>query len=593
MNLQKIYMGEAFDAYEYFGAHLTDEGVVFRTYAPNAHKITVVGQFNGWQEQPMEQYYQSGVWTYFCKDAQPGQMYKLVVYGQNGRQEHCDPYGFGMELRPGACSIIRDLSEYQFTDEAWMKKRTRCYDKPLNIYELHLGSWKMKGRDWYRYDEIADGLIEYLQKHHYTHVEFMPLSEHPFDGSWGYQNTGFFAPTSRYGTAAQLMELIDKLHNAGIGAIMDFVPVHFAVDAYGLKEFDGTALYEYPHKDVGESEWGSYNFIHSRREVACFLQSAANYWLKEYHFDGLRMDAVSRLIYWQGDEKRGENGVTLNFLKVMNKGLHQLHPTAMLIAEDSTAYPGVTKDVDKGGLGFDYKWDMGWMHDTLKYLECYPYDRVNMSEKITFSIYYAWNECYILPFSHDEVVHGKKTIIDKLHGSYEDKFKQARLLYLYMMTHPGKKLNFMGNEIAMFREWDEKREPDWELLKIPAHDAFLTYMTALNRLYEENSALWTYDHTYDGFKWLENIIDNKCIFGYTRTDGANTILVLLNFSDKTAAIKPKMKGSTAILLDTNWDIFGGDAPCVGPASLSSEISPYTGAVYLITNKIKENNPPCS
>lgn len=584
MNLQKFYMGEAFDAYEYFGAHPDNGGVVFRTYAPNAQKIAVVGEFNGWREEPLEQLHQSGVWTGFSKDAKLGQMYKLVVYGQNGRVEHCDPYSFGMELRPGACSIIRDLTEYKFTDEIWMQNRTRCYDKPLNIYELHLGSWKMKGKDWYRYDEIADDLIAYLKTHHYTHVEFMPLSEHPFDGSWGYQNTGFFAPTSRYGTAAQLMELIDKLHNAGIGAIMDFVPVHFAVDAYGLKEFDGTALYEYPHKDVGESEWGSYNFIHSRREVACFLQSAANYWLKEYHFDSLRMDAVSRLIYWQGDEKRGENGSAINFVKVMNQGLHKLHPTAMLIAEDSTAYPGVTKDVDKGGLGFDYKWDLGWMHDTLKYLECHPYDRANMPEKITFSIYYAYNERYILPFSHDEVVHGKKTIIDKLHGSYEDKFKQVRLLYLYMLTHPGKKLNFMGNEIAMFREWDEKREPDWDLLKLPAHDSFLTYMTELNRIYNRYSAFWKLDHTYDGFKWVDNISDNRCVFGYTRTDGKDTVLTVLNFSDQAAVIAPDLNCKVSLLLDTDWECFGGQTKKVRKTLVTERIDGYSGQIYHIIKK---------
>lgn len=579
MNLQKFYMGEAFDAYEYFGAHLEDGGVVFRTYAPNAGRIAIVGQFNNWQEQPMEQLHQSGVWVGFSKDAKPGQMYKYVIYGHNGRVEHCDPYGFGMELRPGACSVIRDLSEYTFNDEKWMKKRTRAYDKPLNIYELHLGSWKMKGDKWYSYNEIADELIAYLKEYGYNYVEFMPLSEHPFDGSWGYQNTGFFAPTSRYGTAAQLMELIDKLHNAGIGAIMDFVPVHFAVDAYGLKEYDGTALYEYAHKDVGESEWGSYNFIHSRREVACFLQSAANYWLKEYHFDGLRMDAVSRLIYWQGDEKRGENGVTINFLKVMNKGLHALHPTAMLIAEDSTAYPGVTKDVEDGGLGFDYKWDLGWMHDTLKYFECHPYDRTYMPDKITFSIFYAYNERYILPFSHDEVVHGKKTIIDKLNGSYEDKFAQARLLYLYMMTHPGKKLNFMGNELAMFREWDEKREPDWDLLKMPAHDSFHHYIGELNSIYLKKKAIWKMDHTYDGFKWVDCKSDNKCIFGYTRTDGKQTLLTLFNFSDKEATIAPELDRKVTMLLNTDWELFGGKTPKSIKKSLIKTIPPFTGMLY--------------
>ncbi|MBQ8143461.1 MAG: 1,4-alpha-glucan branching protein GlgB [Butyricicoccus sp.] len=579
MDLQKFYTGECFDAYEYFGAHAESGGIIFRTYAPNAHRISVVGAFNGWQEQPMEQLHQSGVWTAFSADAKSGQLYKYVVYGQNGRVEHCDPYGFGMELRPGACSIIRDLSAYTFKDQKWMKKRTRCYDKPLNIYELHLGSWKMKDGRWYPYNEIADELIAYLKAHGCNYVEFMPLSEHPFDGSWGYQNTGFYAPTSRYGTAAQLMELIDRLHNAGIGAIMDFVPVHFAVDAYGLKEFDGTALYEYPHKDVGESEWGSYNFIHSRREVACFLQSAANYWLKEYHFDGLRMDAVSRLLYWQGDEKRGENGTAVNFIKVMNQGLHRLHPTAMLIAEDSTAYPGVTRAVDEGGLGFDYKWDLGWMHDTLQYLACHPHDRANMPDKITFSIFYAYNERYILPFSHDEVVHGKKTIIDKLHGSYEDKFRQARLLYLYMMTHPGKKLNFMGSELAMFREWDERREPDWDLLKMPAHDSFHRYIGELNRLYLRKKAFWALDHTYDGFKWADCKSDNKSVFGYTRTDNRETVAALFNFSDRAAAIDPDLTGRVTMLLHTDWEPFGGSTPRSAKRTLVKTLPPYSGVLY--------------
>lgn len=407
----------------------------------------------------------------------------------------------------------------------------------------------------------------------------MPLSEHPFDGSWGYQNTGFFAPTSRYGTAAQLMELIDKLHNSGIGAIMDFVPVHFAVDTYGLKKYDGTALYEYPHKDVGESEWGSYNFIHSRREVACFLQSAANYWLKEYHFDGLRMDAVSRLIYWQGDEKRGENYITINFLKTMNKGLHTLHPTAMLIAEDSTAYPGVTKDVDEGGLGFDYKWDLGWMHDTLKYFECHPYDRAYIPEKITFSIFYTYNERYILPFSHDEVVHGKKTILDKLNGSYEGKFAQARLLYLYMMTHPGKKLNFMGNELAMFREWDEKRELDWDLLKVPAHSSFHSYIVELNSLYLKNTANWSLDHSYDGFKWVDCKSDNKCVFAYTRTDGKQTMLAIFNFSDKEASIAPEFDKNVTLLLNTDWEQFGGKTVKDFKTSLPQTLPSFTGVLF--------------
>ncbi len=583
MNLQDFYTGKAFDVYEYFGAHREKEGFIFRTYAPRAEQITVVGDFTDWKEEPMTQQYLSGIWSLHSDRAEPGQLYKYCIYGANGRREHCDPYGFGMELRPGACSVIRDLTEYRFRDKRWMNRRSRRYGEPLNIYELHLGSWKkpaacaarpedtgaaaeaapentgaaIASSEFCTYTGIAEELIAYLKEHHYNYVEFMPLSEHPFDGSWGYQNTGFFAPTARYGDAAGLMELINRLHRAGIGAIMDFVPVHFAVDAYGLKEYDGTALYEYPHKDVGESEWGSCNFIHSRGEVASFLQSAANYWLKEYHFDGLRMDAVSRLIYWQGDEKRGENGSAVNFLKIMNQGLHARHPAAILIAEDSTAYPGVTKPVDEGGLGFDYKWDLGWMHDTLKYLMCHPYDRRSLRDRFMFSMMYAYSERYILPFSHDEVVHGKKTIIDKLNGSYEEKFAQAKVLYLYMMTHPGKKLNFMGNELAMFREWDEKREPDWNLLQYPAHAGFHAYMIRLNRIYGKEPAFWEADDSPAGFQWVDCGCGNPCVFGYIRRGAdpkaANERLVLLNFSDEDAEITLKPEGTIEWLLDTQED----------------------------------------
>ena len=574
MELQKFYMGEAFDAYEYFGAHPDESGVTFRTFAPSAHRITVTGEFNGWTEEPLEQMGRSGVWEGHADGGERGQMYKCCIYGNNGRREHCDPFGCGMELRPGSASIIRDLTEYKFTDEAWLSERTRCYDKPLNIYELHLGSWKKKGDGYCSYVEIADELAAYLKAHGYNYVEMMPLSEHPFDGSWGYQNTGFFAPTSRYGTAAQLMELIDRLHGAGIGAIMDFVPVHFAVDGYGLKEYDGTALFEYPHTDVGASEWGSCNFMHSRREVACFLQSAANYWLKEYHFDGLRMDAVSRLIYWQGNEYRGQNGEAINFLKKMNRGLRALHPTAMLIAEDSTAYPGVTKDVDAGGLGFDYKWDLGWMHDTLDYLKAHPNDRAGKSKCITFTFFYAHNERYILPLSHDEVVHGKRTIIDKLYGEYDEKFKEARLLYLYMASHPGKKLNFMGNELAMFREWDERREPDWDLLSYPAHGSFHDFIVRLNGVYLNNPALWEADYLEDGVKWIDCGSNNECVFGYLRTSRDNpSVLVLMNFSDKPADISPALEGSAELLISTVEEAESGSLPATLP--------PYSGYMYRV------------
>ncbi len=590
MNLQEFYTGQAFDAYTYFGAHPEKQGYVFRTYAPRAERVTVTGAFTDWKELPMEQLYQSGIWTVTCQNARTGQLYKYAIYSANGKQEHCDPYGFGMELRPGACSVLRDLREFSFSDEEWMKTRSRGCDRPMNIYELHLGSWKKKNDDWYGYDEIAAPLIAYLLEHHYNYVEFMPLSEHPFDGSWGYQNTGFFAPTSRYGTAKQLMALIDALHRAEIGAIMDFVPVHFAIDRYGLCEYDGTPLYEFPHKDVGESEWGSYNFNHSRGEVASFLQSAANYWLSEYHFDGLRMDAVSRLLYWQGNEKRGENGMAVNFLKIMNQGLHRLHPTAILIAEDSTAYPGVTKDVDAGGLGFDYKWDLGWMHDTLDYLSAHPYDRAALSGRITFSMHYAYNEHYLLPFSHDEVVHGKKTVLDKLNGNYKEKFSQGRLLYLYMFTHPGKKLNFMGNELGMFREWDETREPDWDLLHYPAHDAFLHFMTELNRLYQSEAPLWERDYERDGFQWIGCGTDDPRVFGYVRTGKESSLLVLLNFSDREVTIAPAVAGDCELLLNTSWEEFGGNVIKQEKQAVPEALPPYTGLLLRIYQKEEVNHP---
>ena len=305
MDLHAFYMGEVFDAYEFFGAHTDPNGTVFRTYAPSAYRVAIIGEWNGWQEEDMQRSGQ--IYTYFSSAARPGHMYKYVIYSASGRTEHCDPYGFAMELRPAFASIVTDLMSYRFTDHRWLRSRDKRYSKPVNIYEVHLGSWKKKDGGWYSYSEIADELIGYVKEHGFTHIEFMPLAEHPSDSSWGYQATGFFAPTARYGRPQELMQLVDKCHHAGIGVIMDFVPVHFAMDSYALARYDGSPLYEYPSSDVGISEWGSCNFIHSRREVCCFLQSAANFWLRVYHFDGLRMDAISRAIYWQGDPSRGVN----------------------------------------------------------------------------------------------------------------------------------------------------------------------------------------------------------------------------------------------------------------------------------------------
>jgi len=579
MDLNKFYKGEAFDAYEYFGAHVEKGRVVFRVYAPRAEKLCIMGEFTGWQEHEM-QTLAGGVWEYSCPWAYPGQMYKYVVYGANGRVEHCDPYGYGMEMRPGNCSVIRELHEFKFTDRSWMRKRTKCFDRPLNIYEMHLGSWRKKGWQWYLYDEIADQLIAYLEEQGYTHVEFMPLTEHPFDGSWGYQNVGYFAPTFRYGTAAQLMALIDRLHNAGIGAILDFVPVHFAMDWFGLRDFDGTALYEYSNKRMANSEWGSRNFDHGSGVVCSFLQSAANYWLKEYHFDGLRMDAVSRLIFRKGDWRQGENPEGMNFLKGMNHGLQQLHPTAMLIAEDSTAWGGVTRPVEQGGLSFDYKWDLGWTYNTLKYFGNAPATRAKHAERVSTALEYSRNERYILPLSHDETARGTGTILQRIHGEYEDKLRQARLLYLYMLCHPGKKLNFMGNELAVVREWNEDKPLDWDLQWNEKHGAFLRFVADANHMYLKRNALWANDHGGDNFQWLDCRCPKPCVFGISRPMGKDTVLAFFNFSDKAVIIEPDIYGRVAMLINSDWDIYGGNTKKAARQRIMKRLPAYSAAVYI-------------
>ena len=492
--------------------------------------------------------------------------------------------------------------------------RTRCLDAPLNIYELHLGSFRRNEEDpngWFCYDEIADELIDYVKSNNYTHVEFMPLSEHPFDGSWGYQTTGFFSPTSRYGTANQLQKLIDRLHKAGIGAIIDFVPAHFALDYYGLRQYDGSELYEYPSSDVSDSEWGSCNFIFARREVACFLQSAANYWLTEYHFDGLRMDAISRVIYWMGDELRGVNSTAVEFMKKMNAGLHRLHPTAMLIAEDSTSYPGCTRPVEEGGLGYDYKWDLGWMNDTLDYFKKTSDERSMQPELLTFSMYYYYNERHLLPLSHDEVVHGKRTVIDKIFGSYEEKFPQLRTLYMYMYAHPGKKLNFMGNEIAMFREWDETKEPDLFLLQYPMHDSFHQFMIRLNEIYREFRALSALDYDPAGFAWLAMNDQGHDVFAIRRNASVSgstcrapeqektgeyalqdsDAAFLFNFSNKERRLSLKAEKDEVwnLVLHTEWECWSGlkkeEAETVQMKRgevMTFVLPPFSGALYAVS-----------
>lgn len=535
MDIYGFYTGKIFDAYDFLGCHLDGNRGYFRTYAPNASRVTVIGEFTGWKDYEMNRIHDGKFWELVTDGVEDGMMYKYRIYGRDGSvTEHCDPYGFGMELRPDSASIARDMNRYVFHDTKWMRDRSDCRRGPLNIYEIHAGSWKTnpeKENGWYKYNELADILIPYLKENGYNYVEMMPIAEHPCDNSWGYQSTGFYSPTSRYGTADELREFIDKCHQNGIGVLLDFVPVHFAVDGYGLSMYDGTAIYEYPNCDVGYSEWGSKNFNHSRGEVQSYLQSCANYWLKEYHFDGLRMDAISNIIYWQGDSRRGINRNALQFLQYMNRGLKGMYPSIILAAEDSSPYPGITKCADWGGLGFDYKWDLGWMNDTLIYFKDGMDDRIKDYHKLTFSMMYYYSENFILPFSHDEVVHGKATIMQKMNGQYNEKFPQARALYMYMYTHPGKKLNFMGNEIGQLREWDETREQDWDILKYPVHDAFHRYMMELNKLYLEHSALWEKDFDNDGFMWIDCHEEGRCIYAYERRSSTERLVIVCKFTN--------------------------------------------------------------
>ena len=588
MDMQAFYTGHAFDAYEFFGAHTYVGGTHFAVWAPAAQYVQVVGEFG---EYGMHRTY-AGVWEADVNGADAGMAYQYRVTGANGRcVDHCDPYGFAMKLRPDGRSIIAERPT-GFADEAWLAARSKNYDKPLNIYEVHMGSWQQKeDGSWYTYAELAELLPAYCKKYGYTHLELMPLAEYPFDGSWGYQTTGFFAPTSRYGTPDELAQFINACHKQGIGVILDFVPVHFAVDEYGLKEFDGTPLYEYPAASVGQSEWGSCNFMHSRGEIRCFIQSCADYWLRVFHADGLRMDAVSRLIYWQGDPNRGVNGSTLEFLKGMNAGLQQRHPTAILIAEDSTNFPKVTAPVEYGGLGFDYKWDLGWMNDTLDYFKKTPEERKHNLSKLTFSMMYAWNEHYILPFSHDENVHGKATIVQKMYGEYEGKFPQARALYLYMAIHPGKKLDFMGNEFAQLREWDESREQDWSVLKYPNHDSFRVFRKALNEAYLQNDGFWLREYDPAAFRWLDCAHPEKNACAIWRQGSEGGVLAAFNFGDTELTdyeLTLPQKGKLTLLLDTDWTIFGGSTtkPAKGKAlpaadKLTLNLPPFSGVLYAL------------
>jgi len=590
--------------YEKLGAHeMTHEGnrgVAFSVWAPNADRVSVVGNFNGWDgaRNPMRRLGSSGVWETFVPGLKSGELYKFEI--RNGRHKFlkADPYGAMMEVPPDTSSIVFK-SKYKFHDRGWLTKRQKrqAWREPLSIYEIHLGSWRRIAEEENRpltYREIAPLLADYANENGFTHVEFLPLKEHPYGPSWGYQVSAYFAPSSRYGTPDDLRFLVDHLHQQGIGVIMDWVPAHFPKDAFALGRFDGTALYEHEDPRKGEHpDWGTYIFNYGRHEVRNFLIANALYWLREFHLDGLRVDAVASMLYLDYSRKEGEwvpnefggrdNLDALSFLKELNEVTHRECPGVLMIAEESTAWPQVSRPVYAGGLGFDFKWNMGWMHDTLKYFQTDPLFRGGNHNALTFGFLYAWSENFILPFSHDEVVHMKGALLNKMPGDQWQKFANLSALYAYMWAHPGKKLLFMGGEFGQWSEWTETRSLDWHLLETPVHKGVLELIKDLNQLYLKHAALWESDTDASGFSWIEvdNAAANVIAFRRIAPSDGKEVICVCNFSpvvrDNHRIGLPR-KGTYKQIMNTDAEKYcGGGFGVV--KSIKAEKTPWQGFDY--------------
>lgn len=550
MNNQGVYyfhQGTNYEAYDLLGAHYTKERTTFRTWAPNATSVSVVGEFNDWNKQAhlMKKISNEGLYEITIDNVKLYDCYQYAITTKEGKVLFkSDPYAFHSELRPSKASKVFDLEAYQFSDDEWMKKRQKFqkFHEPINIYEVHLGSWrKYSDNEPFNYRKLGEELSEYAKKMGYTHIEVLPISEYPYDPSWGYQVTGYYSVTSRYGTPHDFMDFVNTCHNNGIGVILDWVPGHFTKDAHGLIDFDGKSLYEHPDELRKEhKEWGTRCFDYGRCEVQSFLVSNALFFIKKFHIDGIRMDAVASILYLDYGRKMGEwrpnsfggniNLEAVAFIKKCNDAVHSRYPEVMMIAEESTSFPKITVSTQYDGLGFDFKWNMGWMNDTLSYIKEDPIYRSHHHHKLTFQMTYIYSEHYILPLSHDEVVHMKGSLINKMPGNYEQKFAGVKTYLTYQLTHPGKKLLFMGGEFGQFNEWNELKELDWSVLQYESHQGLQKYVATLNHLYKNEPALYENDYNWDGFRWLVVNDNEHNVLVYERIYKENRLIVILNFS---------------------------------------------------------------